>query len=217
MNFTEQKKRCLSPEAHVRHLVAWTHLSASLSSVTGAKFPIKWTAPEAALYGRFTIKSDVWSFGILLTELVTKGRVPYPGERRLQKAPMMWWQCGGGGGEGSRWFTAGVISFLSVGRRHAGAHLCHGMKWGALTLSALVVYASAGGTVTHIRTHTHTHTFEIRWDHLVEDDQEIELHSCFEPSGGLILPRGAVPVVVLLRSPCSTFWSNVALELQVKD
>lgn len=47
---------------------------------TGAKFPIKWTAPEAALYGRFTIKSDVWSFGILLTELVTKGRVPYPGE-----------------------------------------------------------------------------------------------------------------------------------------
>jgi hypothetical protein len=46
----------------------------------GAKFPIKWTAPEAALYGRFTIKSDGWSFGILLTELVTKGRVPYPGE-----------------------------------------------------------------------------------------------------------------------------------------
>ncbi|XP_036452603.1 tyrosine-protein kinase yes-like [Colossoma macropomum] len=45
----------------------------------GAKFPIKWTAPEAALYGRFSIKSDVWSFGILLTELVTKGRVPYPG------------------------------------------------------------------------------------------------------------------------------------------
>lgn len=45
----------------------------------GTKFPIKWTAPEAALFGRFTIKSDVWSFGILLTELITKGRVPYPG------------------------------------------------------------------------------------------------------------------------------------------
>ena len=45
----------------------------------GAKFPIKWTAPEAALYNRFSIKSDVWSFGVLLTELVTYGRIPYPG------------------------------------------------------------------------------------------------------------------------------------------
>ena len=45
----------------------------------GARFPIKWTAPEAANYSRFSIKSDVWSFGILLTELVTYGRLPYPG------------------------------------------------------------------------------------------------------------------------------------------
>ncbi|NXD31287.1 LCK kinase, partial [Spelaeornis formosus] len=46
----------------------------------GAKFPIKWTAPEAINYGTFTIKSDVWSFGILLTEIVTYGRIPYPGQ-----------------------------------------------------------------------------------------------------------------------------------------
>lgn len=45
----------------------------------GARFPIKWTAPEAASYNKFTTKSDVWSFGIFLTELVTYGRVPYPG------------------------------------------------------------------------------------------------------------------------------------------
>lgn len=46
----------------------------------GARFPIKWTAPEAANYSKFSIKSDVWSFGILLTELITYGRIPYPGE-----------------------------------------------------------------------------------------------------------------------------------------
>ena len=46
---------------------------------TGAKFPIKWTSPEAALYNRFTIKSDVWSFGIVLYEIITYSRFPYPG------------------------------------------------------------------------------------------------------------------------------------------
>ena len=51
---------------------------------TGAKFPIKWTAPEAAVYGHFTIKSDVWSFGILLYELITYGRFPYPGMNNAQ-------------------------------------------------------------------------------------------------------------------------------------
>jgi fyn-related kinase len=45
----------------------------------GARFPIKWTAPEACLQNKFSIKSDVWSFGILLTEITTFGRIPYPG------------------------------------------------------------------------------------------------------------------------------------------
>lgn len=56
----------------------------------GARFPIKWTAPEAANYNRFTIKSDVWSFGILMTEIVTYGRVPYPGDFKLFFATNYW-------------------------------------------------------------------------------------------------------------------------------
>ncbi len=44
-----------------------------------AQFPIKWTAPEAATKKEYTTKSDVWSFGVLLYELITHGSNPYPG------------------------------------------------------------------------------------------------------------------------------------------
>lgn len=49
-----------------------------------AKLAIKWTAPEAALYNRFTNKSDVWSFGIVLYEIITYGRTPYPGMTNVE-------------------------------------------------------------------------------------------------------------------------------------
>ena len=43
----------------------------------GTRFPIKWTAPESCQYNRFTTKSDVWSFGILMYECITYGKTPY--------------------------------------------------------------------------------------------------------------------------------------------
>ena len=51
---------------------------------TREKFLIKWTAPESAVYYCFTIKSDVWSFGIMLYEIITYGHFPYPGMNDAQ-------------------------------------------------------------------------------------------------------------------------------------
>ena len=48
------------------------------TNVTSDTDRIKWMAPEAARYNQFSIKSDVWSFGIVVYEIMAHGQSPYP-------------------------------------------------------------------------------------------------------------------------------------------
>ncbi|KAL4002500.1 Protein tyrosine kinase family protein [Acanthocheilonema viteae] len=41
--------------------------------------PVRWMAPESLMDGKFTMKSDVWSYGITLYEMLTLAQQPYLG------------------------------------------------------------------------------------------------------------------------------------------
>ncbi|KAM9789937.1 ephrin type-A receptor 4-A-like [Neosynchiropus ocellatus] len=58
-------------EAYTTREAIGTYLS------PGGKIPIRWTAPEAITYRKFTTASDVWSYGIVMWEVVSYGERPY--------------------------------------------------------------------------------------------------------------------------------------------
>ncbi|XP_061671174.1 tyrosine-protein kinase Fes/Fps isoform X2 [Syngnathoides biaculeatus] len=75
-------RNCLVTEQHVVKISDFGMSRQQEDGVYSAEgglrqIPIKWTAPEALNYGRYTTESDVWSFGVLLWEVFSMGMIPY--------------------------------------------------------------------------------------------------------------------------------------------
>jgi len=69
-------------------LARFSHSSSknnSLISMREEGLPLKWLAPESLLERKYSTKSDVWSFGVTLIEILTQNR-PYPDLESTQAA-----------------------------------------------------------------------------------------------------------------------------------
>lgn len=68
----------LTPKLCHLGLAYEVHTHGAISSARSSTIPLKWLAPERLLLRPASIRGDVWSFGILLYEMVTLGAPPYP-------------------------------------------------------------------------------------------------------------------------------------------
>ena len=55
-----------------------------LTPFQGGKVPVRWTAPEAIKFRSYSTSSDVWSFGILLWEIMSFADKPYEDWNNMQ-------------------------------------------------------------------------------------------------------------------------------------
>nr|XP_046155971.1 ephrin type-B receptor 5-like isoform X3 [Oncorhynchus gorbuscha] len=53
------------------------HNMPTYTASLGSKIPVRWTAPEAFQHRKFSSASDVWSFGVLMWEVMSYGERPY--------------------------------------------------------------------------------------------------------------------------------------------
>lgn len=60
-----------------RQTVLMNETSSCCYVTRGGKIPVRWTAPEAMLLRKFTTSSDIWSFGIVMWEVLAFGTRPY--------------------------------------------------------------------------------------------------------------------------------------------
>jgi len=63
--------------------------AAKKSGKTKGTVPYQWTAPEGLKDGTYSEKSDVWSFGIVLSEIVNRHEPSYPTESLLEIGTMI--------------------------------------------------------------------------------------------------------------------------------